>query len=437
VKEYSRLPALIDYLSRSTSAFHAASNAAALLDAAGFTALDEADSWNLASGGAHYVVRNGSALVAFVVGENPPAEAGFALVGAHTDSPALRVRLAAETLSRNVGRVGIDIYGAPIVSGWLDRELAVAGRVAAAADGGAVRSILVDSARPVALVPNVAIHLNRDVNKGYEYDPQTKLAALVSACPEGEARAGFRDLIASLAAVDPAALGGADLFLYDPTPPRRFGLDGELVAAGRVDNLAGCHASLAALAESRAALPLRASTRVIALFDNEEVGSRSYQGADSSFLRRILDRISVLRSPGGNPAEAYPRAAARSFMVSVDAAHAFHPSWAEKYDEATTPLLNRGLVVKNNGRMRYATDAESAARFEALCRRVGAPSQRFEFRADQTPGSTIGPMASADLGIRAVDVGLPILAMHSIRETFGAADQESMVAALEGHLSGR
>lgn len=437
MKEYPHLSTLIDYLTRSVSAFHATAAAAALLDKAGFSALDEAEPWSLAAGGAHYVVRNGSSIVAFVVGARPPEESGFLLVGAHTDSPGLRLRVAAETLSRNAGRIGVDIYGSPIVSGWLDRELAVAGRIAVAASGEPVRSVLVDSVRPVALVPNVAVHLNRDVNKGYEYDPQNKLAALISANPEGDARAGFLPFIAGLAGVEPSSVGGADLLLYDPTPPRRFGLDGELVAAGRVDNLAGCRAALAALTESRAAVPSCAQTRAIALFDNEEVGSRSFQGADSSFLRRILERISALRSSGGNPAEAYPRAAARSFMVSVDAAHAFHPSWPEKYDEATTPFLNRGLAVKNNGRMRYATDAESAARFEAVCRRVGAPSQRFEFRADQTPGSTIGPMSSADLGIRTVDVGLPILAMHSIRESFGAADQESMVAALEGVLSGR
>lgn len=437
--DYPRLQALMDYLGRSVTAFHAASTAAALLEAAGFRRLDEADPWALEGGGRYYLARNSSSVIAFCVGTRPPAEAGFRIVGAHTDSPGLKIRTATESLSQNVGRIGVDIYGAPIVSGWLDRELAVAGRVAVVDGTGAARSVLVDSERPVAVVPNAAIHLNREVNKGYEYDPQTKLSALFSASPAGSSRPGFLPFVASLmgdAAVPPESLRGMDLFLYDPTPPRRFGVEGELVAAGRVDNLAGCHAGLTALGESVDAEPSLPVTRVLALFDNEEVGSRSYQGADSSFLRQVLERIAALRG-GGLPAETYHRAASRSAMASVDAAHAFHPSWPEKYEERTTPLLNRGLSLKINGRMKYATDAEGLAFFEALCGRLKVPSQRFEFRADQTPGSTIGPMSSAGLGVRTVDLGLPILAMHSIRETFGAADQESLVVALAGFLGGK
>jgi aspartyl aminopeptidase len=441
--EYAQLPALLDYLARAVSPYHAVAAAAARLEAAGFVRLDEADAWRLEAGGAYYLERGGSALAAFVVGTAPPAEAGFRLAAAHTDSPALRLRPASGGLSRNMGRVGVEIYGAPIVSGWLDRELAVAGRVAVAesgaADGAAVkvRTALVDSVRPVALVPNVAFHLNREVYAGYAYDPQTELAALVSACASGDAREGFAGFVAGLAGAESDALLGADLYLYDPAPPARFGLDGELVAAGRVDNLAGCAAALDALLESRSATAAAEATRAIALFGHEEIGSRTYAGADSGFLRQALERIAAARSPAAVPAEAYYRAAARSFLASIDACHAFHPGWPEKYDERTTPLLNRGPALKINGKQRYATDPEGEATLAALAVRLGRPIQRFEFRADQTPGASIGPMAAAGLGIRTVDLGLPILAMHSIRECFGAADQDSLVALLEGLFSGR
>lgn len=467
MRDYDGLKSLMDYLAASVSPFHAAAEAASALERSGFRRLDEGDAWQLEAGGAYYLLRNGSSLIAFVVGSAAPAEAGFRLLAAHTDSPGFRVKSNAETLSGNVGRLALDLYGAPIVSTWLDRELAVAGRLAVETAEGDLRSVLVDSVEPVALIPNVAIHLNRDVNKGYEYDPHAKLSALISAAAPAAAAAAadkapgaaapgtaapaaaagstpaavpadaFLPYLARLAGAAPAQIRGADLYLYDPAPPRRFGLEGELVAASRVDNLAGCHAALSALLESRAALPSIGETRVMALFDNEEVGSRSFQGADSSFLRLVLERVAALRSPAAHAAEAYHRAAARSLLISIDAAHALHPSWAEKYDERTSPRLNCGPALKINGRMRYATDAEGCARFESLCGRLGLPVQRFEFRADQTPGGTIGPMSAADLGIRTVDVGLPILAMHSVRESFGAADQARMILALEGALSGR
>lgn len=427
---------LEDFISRSPTAYHAAASVEALLAGAGFLPLAEGDAWRLEPGAGYYVSRNGSAVVAFIAGADAPAEAGFRVCLAHTDSPALKLRPSCELEGRGQLRLSVELYGSPIVSTWLDRELALAGRVFTAG-----RSVLVDSRIPVAVVPNLALHFNRDMNKGVEYNPQTRLPALAGLpALDADAPAGSTRLssyVASLLAdADPSLADRRpedwDLFLYEPTPPRRLGPEGTLLCSGRLDNLAGCHAAVEGLLASR--VEERGATRMVALFDNEEVGSLSYQGAQSSFLKTVAERIS-LSSGTSSRGDEFFRAAARSFVVSVDAAHGWHPSYADSYDERTSPVLGGGPALKSAASLRYATDAEGAAAFAELCAASGVPLQRLTFRSDFPAGFTVGPMTASSFGARTVDVGIPLLAMHSARETCAPADQDGMIRALTAFFS--
>ncbi|HSV56577.1 MAG TPA: hypothetical protein VLH39_05645, partial [Magnetospirillaceae bacterium] len=311
---------------------------------------------------------------------------------------------------------------------WLDRPLALAGRVAVRGSSGGPELRLLNPSGPAAVIPNLAIHLNREVNKGFEYNVQTHLPALVVA-PLADRRAGDGG---DPWALEEAARGigvlvreilAAELFLVDAARAVVLGRDGELLNSGRIDNLAGCHAVLSAF---RAASP-GAHGQAAVFFDNEEIGSGTRQGAGGHFLRDILARVCSLSESGG---EGFQRALAASFCVSVDAAQGWHPGYADKYDEAYSPVLNGGPAVKASAAFKYATDAESEARFRSWCEEAAVPCQKFSTRADMIPGSTIGPMTSALTGMRAVDVGSPLLAMHSIRETAGTYDHDFMIAAL-------
>ncbi len=419
---------LCDFLDACPTQFHAADALAAALQAHGAQALDERSAWTLEPGKAYYAARNGSGIVAFRMGGESPAQAGFALAGAHTDAPSLRVR-PEKILRHKAGeRIAVEVYGGPILSTWLDRPLALAGRVAVRGAGGLPELRLVNPSGPAAVIPNLAIHLNREVNKGFEYNVQNHLPALVAA-PLAERRAGegVEPWALAAAARDLGVPGrdilGAELFLVDASRAVILGSDGELINSGRIDNLAGCHAILSAFHSA----PAGAHGQVAVFFDNEEIGSGTRQGADGLFLRDVLARICA-RS--GCDSEGFYRALAASFCVSVDAAQGWHPSYPEKYDDAFSPVLNGGPAVKANANFKYATDADSEARFRSCCEDAAVPCQKFAVRADMTPGSTIGPLSAALTGIRTVDVGVPLLAMHSIRETAGSYDHDFMTAAL-------
>ena len=419
---------LCDFLDASPTQFHAADALAAALQAHGAQALDERSAWALEPGRTYFVSRNGSGIVAFRVGTEIPTLSGFALAGAHTDAPVLRVRPEKALRHKAGERIAVEVYGGPIISTWLDRPLALAGRAAVRGPGGRPELRLVNPAGPAAVIPNLAIHLNREVNKGFEYNAQNHLPALVAA-PLADRRAGETDEPWTLARVA-EELGvavrdilGAELFLVDASRAVILGRDSELVNSGRIDNLAGCHAVLSAFLSA----PSGVHGQAAVFFDNEEIGSGTRQGADGLFLRDILSRICSL---SGCDAEGFQRTLAASFCVSVDAAQGWHPGYPEKYDEVYSPVLNGGPAIKSNAAFKYATDAESEARFRAWCEDAAVPCQKFSVRADMTPGSTIGPLSSALTGIRTVDVGAPILAMHSIRETAGAYDHDFMTAAL-------
>lgn len=422
-----------DFVDASPTAYHAVDNLAAALEAAGALPLDERDAWLLEPGQAYFTVRSGSGLLAFRPGLRPPAEEGFALAGAHTDSPALKLRLEKNLATRGMERSPVEIYGGPIVSTWLDRPLSLAGRVSLRAAGG-FSNRLVNFDRPVGIVPNLAVHLNREINKGFEYNAQNHLPVLLgTGLPgqggeEGPAGQGLAAMLGTELGVSPEDILGADLWFVDAQKTVVLGRAGELINGYRLDDLSGCHAILEAFLRSRPA----PHGQVACFFDHEEIGSTSIQGADSSFLRDTLGRIAALQATG---TEGFYRALAASFSVSVDVAQAWHPSYPDKYDEAFAPLLNGGPAVKVNANLRYATDSEGEARFRLFCSSAGRPCQKFMSRSDMAPGSTIGPMSSAHTGIKTVDVGSPLLSMHSIRETLGSLDHEAMVDALAANFS--
>lgn len=430
---------LLSFIDRSPTAFHATTEAAAWLTSHGFEPLFERDAWKLSPGDRRYVVRNGSSIVAFVVGSAPPVEAGFDLVGAHTDSPVLKLKPNAVVHRHGYRQLGVETYGGLLLSTWLDRDLGLAGRVVLDRAGAELEGKLVHIQRPILRIPNVAIHLNREVNtKGLILDQQKHLPPVLGLAGGSADEGALRKLLATElerqgTRVKLAEIADYDLALVDVQPSSLGGQEEELIFAPRIDNLASCHAALCALVEAVASKPLAAPTRCVALWDNEECGSRSMQGAQGPFLRQVLGR--VVEARGGKAREDLDRAFAGSFLVSADMAHAVHPNYADKHDPEHMPLLGKGPVIKHNANQSYASDGMSAARFARACRGAGFSPQRFVVRSDMPCGSTIGPITAALTGIKTVDVGNPMLSMHSIREMAAVEDHAMMIGAL-GRLFG-
>jgi aspartyl aminopeptidase len=414
------------FLTNSPTAFHAVETMAKNLKAQGAIQLDERSWWRLEPGKSYFVTRSGSSLIAFRPGRQKPAETGFMLQGAHTDSPALKARLEKILTGKGMERAPVEIYGGPIISTWLDRPLSLAGRVIVKSAKGQAESRLVDTKAPVGLIPNLAIHLNRDINKGFEYNAQTHLPVLVSASGKTETAtvSAIHALLAEQFQIGADSILGADLYFVDAQGPAILGSNSELMNGYRLDDILGCHAILEAFNSAETA----EHTQVACFLDNEEVGSRSTQGADSSFLRDILGRISTILDES---TEDFYRALTASFCISVDVAQAYHSSYPEKFDEDYAPILNGGPALKVNANLRYATDGAAEAQFRLICESAGVPCQKFMSRADIAPGTTIGPLSSSITGIKTVDIGAPLLSMHSIRETAGLLDHEYMVAALK------
>lgn len=425
----ARAQALLDFIDASPSPWHVADSAAALLEAAGYRRLNEADTWQLAPGARHYVVRDGSTLAAFRIGHRPLTETGLRLVGAHTDSPGLRVKPRAGEAKGDWLRLGVEVYGGPILATFADRDLSLAGRVALRAPGTPLgaESRLVRFAAPLLRIPNLAIHLNRKVNEdGLKLDRQTALPPILGAVQDGLPAADhLARLLADALAVEPGQLLGFELNVCDTQPGAFFGPQQEFIADSQLDNLSSCHAALMALLGTDADDPK--ASAVCFLFDHEEVGSTSAKGADGSFLDDVLERIALCRGLGR---EDYRRALARSMLVSADMAHAFHPGHVGAYDDQHRVHLNHGPVIKTNASQRYTSESLSAGVFQLACERAGVPWQSYVQRSDLACGSTIGPLAAARLGLRSVDVGNPMWAMHSLRESAGAADHDALCRAL-------
>jgi aspartyl aminopeptidase len=414
---------LLEYIDASPTPFHAVAETVTRLDERGYRALDEAEPWNVRPGDKVYVVRGGGSLAAFHIGDAPAHEAGFHLIGAHTDSPNLRIKPNPELKQSGYGQFGVEPYGGVLLHTWLDRDLSLAGR-ASLADGSAR---LVDFGRELLRVPSLAIHLNRKVNSdGLKLNAQKHMAPI--GMLDGADEMDLRTLLAEeLGDVKQDDVLAWDLMAYDVQPATRSGVRREFIHAARIDNLASCHAAVTALAATE---PSANVTRGIVLYDHEEVGSRSAQGAASDFLRSCLQRLS------GDPNEDYHRAVAKSFFISADMAHAVHPNYADRHDPKHQPVLGGGPVVKINVNQSYATDGESWASFERWAREADVTTQRFVVRSDLGCGSTIGPITAAELGIRTVDVGNPMLSMHSCREVAAAADVPKMIDVMKRFFAG-
>ena len=404
---------LLTFLGRSPSRYHAVENLRLELEAAGYARLEEGRAWTLAPGGRYYVVRNGSALAAFRVPRRDGA--GFMISASHSDSPTFRVKENAE-LEGPDGylRLNVEGYGGMLCAPWLDRPLTVAGRVLVSTDGG-IEPRLVYVDRDLLLIPNVAIHMNREANTGYKYDPKCDMAPLMGL---GAEKGTFRSLAAQAAGCAPEDILGTDLTLCLRQKGLVWGEKGEFLSAPRLDDLQcawGCFRGFLEAGES-AAVP------VYALLDNEEVGSLTRQGADGTLLSDVVERVCA--ALGRDRAAAV----ANSFMVSADNAHAVHPNHPEYHDATHRPAMNAGLVIKHG--VRYATDGAAQAVFTALCRRAGVPVQHFSNRSDLAGGSTLGNISNAHVSVNTVDIGLAQLAMHSCFETAGVRDAGYLVQAM-------
>jgi len=414
---------LLDFIDASPSPWHAVQTSESRLQAAGFSPLQETERWALQAGGRHYVVRGGSSIIAFIVGSQPAAETGLRLIGAHTDSPGLRLKPKPAEESAGMIRLGVEVYGGPILATFADRDLSLAGRVNVRMPGG-FATRLVRFADPLLRLPNLAIHMNREVNEnGLKFNKQTELPLLLGVADDSKAEVRFRQPIAEALGVDPADLLTWELNAYDTQKGSLWGADREFVADSQLDNLASCHAALNALLATQDP----AATCLCAFFDHEEVGSESAAGAGGSFVQDVISRLAA---SAGLDAEDQRRMLARSFFISADMAHAWHPNFPAAYEPCHRVIVNAGPVIKSNANQRYSTSADTAARFMAICEKAGVPCQQYAHRTDLGCGSTIGPIVASRLGIASVDVGSPMWAMHSIRESAGVLDHSYMTAAL-------
>jgi aspartyl aminopeptidase len=415
------LDGLLAYLRSSPSPYHAVAEAATRLDDGGFQRLDERASWDAAPDRA-YVVRGG-ALVAWQRAAGLPAHAPFRVVGAHTDSPNLRLKPRPDTGAVGWRQLAIEVYGGALVNSWLDRDLGLSGRLVLR--DGSVRLVVVEE--PLARVPQLAIHLDREVNdRGLVLDRQVHLAPVwgLGAPRPGE----LHELVAAAAGVAPADVVAGDLMLHDLTPPTRLGSERELLAGARLDNLVSCWAAIHALCSAAVA----DATAIAALFDHEEVGSESAAGAAGPLLEAVVERL-VTQAGGG--VDDRHRAIAGSMCISADMAHAVHPSYVERHEPGHRPLPNAGPVLKVNANQRYASDALTGAGFVAACEAAGVPHQVFVSRNNVPCGTTIGPLTATRMGIATVDVGCAQLSMHSARELCGADDPGMLAAALSAFYS--
>lgn len=417
---------LLEYIAASPSPFHCVEESARQLLEAGFVEIDEsAEPFAVQPGQAAFIRRSGS-LLAYRAGAVSPTVAGFRILGAHTDSPNLRIKPRPDVVKIGYRQWGVERYGGVLLHTWLDRDLGLSGRVHVRGAGGKPEARLFRCDKPIARIPNLAIHLNRGVaDSGFVADKQEHLPPLVGL----EDVALFSDWLAAEMKVDEVL--SWDLGLMDLQAPCVGGIDESFIFAPRLDNQASCYVSLAALMEASTA----DCTQVIVLFDHEEVGSRSHSGAMGAFLRDALSRVEknyVDQAAGG-----MERAIPNSLLISLDMAHGIHPNYMDKHEPNHGPIINGGPVVKEHVEQRYATDGETSAWFKELCRDKEVPVQDFVIRTNLACGSTIGPISAGELGIRTVDVGNPMLSMHSIREQAGSKDtaylQRVLVAALEGN----
>ncbi len=420
---------LLQFIDASPSPWHAVHTIEQRLQAQGYNPLQETQRWKLEQGKGYYVVRGGASIIAFKVGQKALVESGFRMIGAHTDSPGLRLKTNAAHASDGMVRLGVEIYGGPILATFTDRDLSLAGRVNVRSKNGH-ETRLVRFTQPMLRLPNLAIHMNREVNEqGLKLNKQTELPLLYGiADAKLAAREQFLNHLAAELKVSAQDILTYELNVYDTQPGAFWGAEQEFIADSQLDNLASCHAALSALLAT--ASP--DATAIAAFFDHEEVGSESAAGAGGSFAYDVIERISLCL---GLDEEAQHCAAAHSFFISADMAHAYQPNFPNAYEPNHRVMVNAGPVIKTNSNQRYSTSADTAARFMTLCEGASVPCQNYTHRTDLGCGSTIGPIIASRLGVASVDIGSPMWAMHSLRESAGVQDVAYMIAAMRAAYS--
>lgn len=416
---------LLEFIDASPSPWHAVSSIESRLIDRGFIRLEEHQAWTLQSGGAYFVSRKGASIIAFRMGKNPVNESGFMIVGAHTDSPGLRLKPKAAFATDGIARLAVEVYGGPILATFTDRDLSLAGRVNVR-NGQGFESHLVRFDQPLVRLPNLAIHMNREVNdQGLKLHKQNELPLIFGFGKDTEIAAQvFLQLLEKQLKVEPGQILNWEMNVYDTQQGVFWGADQEFIADSQLDNLASCHAGITALLQAETS----AATAVCALFDHEEVGSESTSGAGGSFIADVLARIAASQ---GLSEEMKLAAYAQSFFISADMAHAYHPNFPNAYEPGHKVMVNGGPVIKLNANQRYSSDADTSARFMLLCEKAGVPYQQYAHRTDLGCGSTIGPIVASNLGIASVDVGCPMWAMHSLRESAGVLDHHAMIKVLQ------
>jgi len=419
---------LIDFIENSPTPFHVVENMKNSLNSAGFQSLNEQNSWDLKNGCGYYVTRNDSSIIAFIIGNKNSTETGIRLIGAHTDSPCLKIKPEPEVIKNSYYQLGVEVYGGVLLNTWFDRDLSIAGKVAFKAGQQGIKEALINIKKPIAIIPSLAIHLNRNANNNHSVNPQTDMLPILYGCDD--TKDNFREIIAQelTAHLSPPvnlselSVMDYDLSLYDAQPPAIMGLKDEFLSSARLDNILSCFAGLQAILSSN-----KDVTSLLACYDHEEVGSTSNIGANSSFMESLLNRIYV-------EPELRSRVIAKSMLISTDNAHGIHPNFSNKHDKNHAPIINQGLVVKVNANQRYATSSLTSSIIKALCKQLDIPTQTFVNRADMSCGSTIGPITAANIGIKAIDIGVPTFAMHSIRELAGVKDGHYLYKMLKAFI---
>ena len=412
---------LLEFLAASPTPFHAVQQMEIRLSQAGFVVLREADDWTLHAGGRYCVIRNSSSIVAFTLGEKSILDQGLRMVGAHTDSPCLKVKPQPELFKKGYFQLGVEVYGGALLNPWFDRDLSLAGRVSFRDTSGNIGSVLIDFKRAIATIPSLAIHLDREANSARSINAQTDIPPVVM--QTNDKQISFRELLLTQIRQEHPSCEACkvldyELSFYDAQPAAIIGLHNEFIASARLDNLLSCYIGLQAiLADST-------EYRVLVCNDHEEIGSQSAAGAQGPMLRSVISRLLA------NEKE-FTRTIDRSMMISVDNAHGVHPNFSDRHDANHGPLLNGGPVIKINANQRYATNSETSSLFRHWCESADEPVQAFVVRTDMGCGSTIGPITASEIGVQTLDIGVPTFAMHSIRELAGSSDAYSLYKVLE------
>lgn len=403
---------LMDFIAMSPTPFHAVEQMVYKLECAGYQRLYESDAWQLQKQQGYFVLRNDSSIIAFKLGEEDVAETGIQMVGAHTDSPCLKVKPQPEIISKAYLQLGVEVYGGALLNPWFDRDLSLAGRLSYLDDDGDLNHHLINFENPIAVIPSLAIHLDREANKNRSINAQKDIPPILLKLPN-EDRPDFKQILLQLLQKDiedAVEVLDYELCFYDVQEPAYVGLHQDFIASARLDNLLSCFTGLMAMTETS-----NPGSKMLVCTDHEEVGSASAAGAQGNFLESVLKRIA-----GGE--ENFARMIDHSMLISADNAHGIHPNYTDKHDDNHGPIINNGPVIKLNANQRYASNSETSAIFKQLCKKADVPVQSFVVRSDMACGSTIGPITASEIGIKTLDVGVPTFAMHSIRELAGRWD---------------